>query len=40
MAGHPNLGTPGYFRISYCVEDRVLEGAMEGFARTAEKFGF
>jgi aspartate aminotransferase len=33
------FGTPGYFRISYCVEDRVLAGAMEGFARTAEKFG-
>ena len=33
------FGTPGYFRISYCVEDRVLEGAMEGFARAAEKFG-
>ena len=33
------FGTPGHFRISYCVEDRVLEGAMEGFARTAEKFG-
>ncbi len=24
-------GTPGYFRISYCVEDRVLEGAIPGF---------
>ncbi len=33
------FGTPGYFRISYCVEDRVLEGAMEGFARAAERFG-
>jgi aspartate aminotransferase len=33
------FGTPGYFRISYCMEDRVLEGAMEGFARAAEKFG-
>ncbi len=27
------FGTPGYFRISYCVEDRVLEGAVEGLAR-------
>ena len=26
------FGTPGYFRISYCVEDRVLEGAVKGFA--------
>ena len=33
------FGTPGHFRISYCVEDRVLEGAMDGFARTAERFG-
>lgn len=33
------FGTPGHFRISYCVEDRVLEGAMEGFAGAAEKFG-
>ena len=33
------FGSPGYFRISYCVEDRVLEGAMEGFARAALKFG-
>ena len=33
------FGTPGHFRISYCVEDRVLEGAMEGFARAAEQFG-
>ena len=32
------FGSPGYFRISYCVEDRVLEGAMEGFGRTVEKF--
>ncbi len=33
------FGTPGHFRISYCVEDWVLEGAMEGFARVAERFG-
>ena len=33
------FGTPGHFRISYCVEDRVLEGALEGFARAAERFG-
>ena len=32
------FGTPGHFRIAYCVEDRVLEGAMEGFARAAEQF--
>ena len=33
------FGTPGHFRISYCVEDWVLEGAMDGFARAAERFG-
>ena len=33
------FGTPGYFRISYCVEDRVLEGALEGFTKAAECFG-
>ena len=33
------FGSPGYFRISYCLEDRVLEGAMEGFAEAAKKFG-
>jgi aspartate aminotransferase len=25
------FGSPGYFRISFCLEDWVLEGAMEGF---------
>ena len=33
------FGTPGHFRISYCVEDRVLEGAVAGFAKAAQKFG-
>ena len=32
------FGTPGYFRISYCVEDSVLEGAIAGFAKAAEKY--
>ena len=27
------FGMPGYFRISYCVEQRDLEGAAPGFAR-------
>ena len=27
------FGTPGHFRISYCVEDWVLEGAVEGLAK-------
>jgi len=25
------FGTPGYFRISYCVPDQVLEGSISGF---------
>ena len=33
------FGSPGHFRLSYCVEDRVLEGAMEGFAECAREFG-
>lgn len=27
------FGTPGYFRISYCVDDWVLEGAADGLAK-------
>jgi aspartate aminotransferase len=25
------FGSPGYFRISYCVPDKVLEGSIHGF---------
>jgi aspartate aminotransferase len=32
------FGSPGYFRIAYCVEDKVLEGSLEGFRQTAQKF--
>lgn len=32
------FGTPGYFRISYCVDDRTLEGSLNGFGKVAEKF--
>jgi len=32
------FGSPGYFRIAYCVNDSVLEGSLEGFRRTAQKF--
>ncbi|MDP2931867.1 MAG: pyridoxal phosphate-dependent aminotransferase, partial [Chloroflexota bacterium] len=32
------FGTPGYFRISYCVDDRTLEGCLAGFRKAAEKF--
>ena len=33
------FGSPGHFRLCYCVEDRGLEGAMEGFAECAKEFG-
>ena len=33
------FGTPGYFRVSYSVDEKVLEGAMEGFSRIARKYG-
>ncbi|MDI6754138.1 MAG: pyridoxal phosphate-dependent aminotransferase [Thermodesulfobacteriota bacterium] len=31
------FGSPGYFRLAYCVEDRVIEGARDGFARAITK---
>jgi len=33
------FGTPGYFRIAYCVEDRVLEGSLDGLRQAARKYG-
>jgi aspartate aminotransferase len=33
------FGTPGHFRIAYCVEDRTLERAMDGFRAVARSFG-
>ena len=33
------FGTPGHFRISYCVEDWVIEGSLDGFHRVAEAHG-
>ena len=32
------FGTPGYFRISYCVNDRTLKGSLGGFKKAAKKF--
>ena len=32
------FGTPGYFRIAYCVDDKTLEGCLTGFRRVAQKF--
>jgi aspartate aminotransferase len=31
------FGTPGYFRISYCLDDWVLEGAMDGMAKVIDQ---
>jgi len=31
------FGTPGYFRIAYCVEDRVIENSLERFVKTIKK---
>jgi aspartate aminotransferase len=33
------FGGPGHFRISYCIDDRTLEGSLKGFKRAAKKFG-
>ena len=33
------FGLPGFFRISYCVEQRVLDGAAPGFAAVARELG-
>jgi aspartate aminotransferase len=33
------FGTPGYFRIAYCVEDRTIERALDGFRRVARAYG-
>ena len=33
------FGRAGYFRISYSVEDWVIDGALEGFAKAAEALG-
>jgi aspartate aminotransferase len=32
------FGSPGYFRIAYCVEDWVIEGALPGFKKLAEQY--
>jgi aspartate aminotransferase len=32
------FGTPGYFRIAYCVKDRVLEGSLPGLEKMAKKY--
>jgi len=32
------FGAPGYFRLAYCVDDRVIEGSMEGFRKGIKKY--
>ncbi|MCX5904966.1 MAG: pyridoxal phosphate-dependent aminotransferase [Proteobacteria bacterium] len=32
------FGSPGFFRIAYCVEDWVIEGALAGFKKLADKY--
>ena len=31
------FGAPGFFRVAYCVDDRVIEGALPGFGRAMRK---
>jgi aspartate aminotransferase len=33
------FGRKGYFRIAYCVEKKMIEGALPGFKEVAEKYG-
>lgn len=33
------FGGPGHIRISYCVDDRTLEGSLDGFRKVARKHG-
>jgi len=32
------FGAPGYFRVSYCVDDRTIEGSLAGLKEAAQKF--
>ena len=32
------FGTSGYFRLAYCVDDRVIENSLEGFRRAIRKY--
>ena len=33
-----SFGSPGYIRISYCTDDRTLEGSLTGFEKAAREF--
>jgi len=37
VPGH-GFGTPGYFRISFCVDHKTIEGSLLGFRKVAEQF--
>jgi aspartate aminotransferase len=32
------FGIPGHFRIAYCVDDKIILGAMEGFEKTIREY--
>jgi aspartate aminotransferase len=32
------FNAPGYFRVSYCLDDNILEGSLDGFRHTIAKF--
>jgi aspartate aminotransferase len=32
------FGTPGFFRLAYCVDDRVIHGSIAGFQRAIQKY--
>ncbi len=32
------FGSPGYFRLSYCTDDRTIEGSLEIFRKVAQKY--
>jgi aspartate aminotransferase len=32
------FGMPGFFRIAYCVDEKVIKGSLEGFKKVAEKY--
>lgn len=32
------FGSPGHFRLSYCVDDKTLEGSISGFQAVADKY--
>jgi aspartate aminotransferase len=33
-----NFRSPGHFRIAYCMNDRIIEGCLDGFRKVAQKY--